>query len=60
MFHESNAGKGASLRTWFRQATREYAIVQDADLEYDPKDYARLLEAALVRGNKCSSRPWPS
>ena len=46
MFHESNAGKGASLRTWFRQATREYAIVQDADLEYDPKDYARLLEAA--------------
>ena len=44
-----NMGKGAALRTGFGLVTGEYAIVQDADLEYDPSDYGLLLEP-LERG----------
>jgi len=42
--HERNRGKGAALRTAISAATSELALVQDADLEYDPSDYARLLD----------------
>ena len=44
LLHERNQGKGAALRTGFAAATREVVIVQDADLEYDPKDYVQLIE----------------
>ena len=45
--HKNNQGKGASLRTGFAKCTGEIVLVQDADLEYDPKDYPILLRPIL-------------
>lgn len=46
--HRDNQGKGAALKTGFRYARGKIVIVQDADLEYSPEDYPRLLEPLIT------------
>lgn len=58
IFHEKNCGKGAAIRTGVAHVTGEIVLIQDADLEYDPQDYPRLLRpilegrADVVYGNR--------
>jgi len=63
ILHEKNMGKGAAVRTGFANATGEIFLIQDADLEYDPRDYPALLRpieegrAAVVYGSRFRGGP---
>lgn len=63
LFHERNQGKGAAIRTALSHVTGEIVLIQDADLEYDPRDYAMLLQpildgrADVVFGNRFHGGP---
>ncbi|MBI5045142.1 MAG: glycosyltransferase family 2 protein [Candidatus Levybacteria bacterium] len=61
--HEKNKGKGAAVRTGFSHATGDYVIIQDADLEYNPQDFKKLIkpivkgEAQVVYGTRLKKMP---
>jgi glycosyltransferase involved in cell wall biosynthesis len=49
LLHEENRGKGAAVRTGIEVASGDYVLIQDADLEYDPEDWPKLI-APVIRG----------
>jgi glycosyltransferase involved in cell wall biosynthesis len=49
-FHEQNLGKGAALRNALQLAKEDYLVIQDADLEYDPKDFYAMAKVVLETG----------
>ncbi len=63
ILHNKNIGKGAAVRTGFGQATGDIFLIQDADLEYDPRDYQALIQpieegkAAVVYGSRFRGGP---
>jgi glycosyltransferase involved in cell wall biosynthesis len=63
ILHERNMGKGAALRTGFSKATGDIFLIQDADMEYDPRDYEAMLrpieegKATVVYGSRFRGGP---
>lgn len=61
--HKKNEGKGAAVRTGIKNSTGDIVLIQDADLEYDPNDYPRLIEpilsgkAKVVYGTRLKNYP---
>ena len=49
MFHDENKGKGGAIKTGKKYVTGDVVIIQDADLEYDPKDYEKIIEPIINR-----------
>lgn len=52
LFHRKNLGKGAAIRTGLKEAKGDVLLIQDADLEYDPQDYSRLLAPIIAEKAK--------
>jgi dolichol-phosphate mannosyltransferase len=52
IYHPKNRGKGAAIKTGLQYASGDYVIIQDADLEYDPQDYKKIIECVLKNNAK--------
>ena len=53
--HPVNAGKGAAICTAIAHAKSDFCLIQDADFEYDPAEYPKLLAPPYLRGRRCRS-----